>query len=164
VLATVLLVLIAARGDPAVLRVSAGTAEVVEADRVHALAPRSGAHALADAAWLECGPRSALDVAWRGLASARITGAAALALGPGRVLAVERYEVLELEVRRGGLALELPELGRLELPAGVLQVRALSAGVHQLTNRGGTVLELARTRGESITLAPGARVRLRAGA
>jgi hypothetical protein len=164
VLVTVLLVLAAARGDPAVLRVSAGTAEVVEAGRVHALAPRSGAREVAGAAWLECGPRSTLDVAWRGLASARITGPATLALGPGRALAVERYEVLELEVRRGGLALELPELGGFELPAGVLRVRALPAGIQELTNRGGAVLELARPGGDSITLAPGARVRLRAGA
>jgi hypothetical protein len=77
---------------------------------------------------------------------------------------VERYAVLELEVRRGGLALELPELGRFELPAGVLRVRALPAGIQELTNRGGAVLELARPGGDSITLAPGARVRLRAGA
>jgi hypothetical protein len=163
-LATALLVLSAALGDPASVRVSAGAADVVESGRVRALGPRTEQLAIMGAAWLEVGPGSAVELAWRGRASARVQGGAALALGPGTSLALERYEVLELEVRRGGFVLELPELGRVELMAGVLQLRALPHGVHELRNRGGAALELVRPGRPSLTVAPGGRVRLRAGA
>ena len=145
------------------VRVEAGAAKVVEGDHVRALSPGTAPLALqAGLASLEAGARSELEIVWRGAASARISGPATLELHRTPELLIADFRVAELEVRRGKLVLELPELGPFELGEGVLQVRTLPGGVVELQNLGGSALVLRRTGRDCLEIPAGRRVRIRA--
>jgi hypothetical protein len=132
-----------------VLRIASGEARLGLGADARALDPRAGAVPLSDAAHVESRPRSQLELVWRGAASATLDGPASFDLAPGPGLVLQRFETLEVEVRRGHLRLELVGLGDVELGGGALQARALPNGVVELLNRGGTAFELRRNGGEA---------------
>lgn len=145
-----------------ILRMNAGEARLAEGRSVRALDRRAGAVELAgEAGWLEVGAGSQVELVWRGLASATVHGPAMLELGRAPELRLEQAQVLELEVRRGTLALELAGIGTLALSAGALRLRALPDDVLELFNRGGAPLELHFESERPLRIPAGQRVRLR---
>lgn len=145
------------------VRVTEGAARLLVAEGVRSLEPEAGATSIAgEVAALEAGARSALELVWRGQASASLTGPLALELGPGPTLTLERFRTVELEVRRGHLTLELGGLGQLALTTGALRLRSLPDGVAEILNRGGSVLVVTRAGASSLEIAPGRSLRLRA--
>jgi len=145
-----------------VVRVTSGEARLGAGPDARSLDRRAGAVSLSGVAHVESRPQSQLELTWRGSASATFDGPAAFELARGTGLVLQRFQSLEVEVRRGRLALEFAGLGELELAAGALQARALPNGVVELLNRGGTPFELHRPGEKPLAVAPGARVRLRA--
>lgn len=147
-------------------RVTEGAARLQQGAEVRRLEPSSGAWALAARpARLETGARSALELVWRGQASAALTGPLAVTLAVtldhGNELALERFQLAEIEVRRGTLGLVL-ELGTLELAPGAVRLRSLPDGVLEILNRGGAALELRRAHGSKVTIPAGQCLRVRA--
>jgi hypothetical protein len=146
-----------------VVRVTAGAATLAEGGALRPLEPHAGARTLeAETGWVESGARSAVELVWRGRASATVVGPAAFELARAPGLDLDSFQVLELEVRRGTLTLTLADLGTLELGPGALQARALPGGVFELLNRGGAPLALARADGTAVRIPAGQRLRLRA--
>lgn len=161
VLAASLLLPGAAEGGP-IVRVDAGEARLVDGREPRVLDRRSGASALAATkGWVEAGALAEVELAWRGLASARVYGPASFQIAREPGLVLEHAQVLELEVRRGTLALALTGAGSLEVGAGALRVRSLPDGVVELFNRGGGALELRRVGEKSLRIGAGERLRLR---
>src|SRR5262245_3724452 len=143
------------------VRVDQGEARLAEGRAVRVLERRTGTVALAgECGWLEVSARSAVELSWRGLASATLEGPAMFRLTRVPGLELEHAQVLELEVRRGTFAFELAGVGSFELGAGALQVRTLPGGVFELLNRGGGALALERAGERALKVAPGQRLRL----
>lgn len=159
------LVLPGTQVEPAspLVRVAVGEARLVETTGVRALDRRAEALALAGAsAWVEAGAGAEVELVWRGLASATVRGPLSVQLERAPALYVADLQVLELEVRRGVLRLELAGGVRCEVGAGALQLRSLPDGVFELLNRGGTTLALQRTGQPFVRIAAGQRLRFRA--
>lgn len=149
-------------GDAPLVRVERGSALLAEDGGVRPVDRRAGAQPLrGEAGRIQAGAETEVALAWRGRASATVTGPAAFELRRRPGLELASFQVLEVEVRRGPLVLGLPELGVLELRDGVLRARALPGGVIELLNRGGTPLELRPAGGESVWIAAGQRLRSR---
>ncbi|MSR63824.1 MAG: hypothetical protein EXS08_15470 [Planctomycetes bacterium] len=154
-----------AQESPApVLRVTDGEARLGAGSDARTLDLRAGAVPLGAAAHVESRPRSQLELTWRGSASATFDGPAVFELAPGTGLVLQRFQTVEVEVRRGPLRLEFAGLGQLELAGGALQARRLPNGVVELLNRGGTPFELRRSGVKPLVVAPGARLRLHSSA
>ena len=150
------------RGGPFV-RVDSGEARLRQGREVRELDRRSGPTELvAEATWVESGAMAEVTLSWRGLASATVHGPAVFRVARTPGLVLESAGLIELEVRRGTLALALEGLGSFELGAGALRVRALPDGVFELLNRGGSALELRRVGEKPLRIAAGERVRVRA--
>ena len=147
-----------------VVRVTSGEARLSSGTETRALDARAGAVLLGAAALVESRPRSQLELTWRGSASVTFDGPAVFELAPGTGLVLQRFQTVEVEVRRGHLVLEFVGLGQLELAGGALQARALPNSLVELVNRGGTPFELRRPGAKPLAIAPGARLRLQAGA
>ncbi len=148
---------------PPLVRATAGEARLVEPRGVRALDRRTEAIALSGASgWVEAGAGSELELVWRGLASATLRGPLSVQLEREPALYVEELQVLELEVRRGALRLEIAGGTRCAVGAGALQLRSLPDGVFELLNRGGAVLVLERSGQPSVRIGAGQRVRFRA--
>jgi hypothetical protein len=144
------------------VRVERGAARLMEAQGVRALDPASGPATLAgDTGWVEAGAASELVVQWRGRASATLRGPLGFTFAREPGLTLESVQVLELEVRRGVLALGVGGV-TLELARGALQLRALPDGGYELVNRGASALELRRAKHPPVRVTPGQRVRFRA--
>lgn len=151
--------------DPAPLvRLQTGTARLAEGAEVRALEHGTALRLRGEAARVEAGARSEIEVVWHGLASARVTGPTAFDVRrrPGLVLA--DFQVAEIEVRRGTAELELAGLGPVEIGVGVLQARMLAGGLLELRNRGGAPLALRRAGSGPLEIPPGQRIRLRVSA
>jgi hypothetical protein len=152
-------------GTQATVRVTGGRAELVLGREPLALTPSACPRALAAPAYVELGARSTLELRWSGLASAAISGPAALEVGPGERprLQLLRLARAEIEVRRGTLALELPGGGLLALAHCALGLRALSDGRIELQHRGGAPVRILRPGARrELWLRPGERLRLAA--
>jgi hypothetical protein len=146
-------------GGPPVARVLEGEARAALAERVLRLAPKDGGLALAGPGWVELAAGSRLELLWRGLGGATLTGPAALELGRAPGLAFAHFTHLELEVRRGPFRLELAGAGTLELESGVLRARAVPEGV-ELLNRGGAELVVRAGDGRRVRIPAGGARRL----
>lgn len=144
------------------IRVESGAARLAEGRTVRVLDRRSEAVALAaDAGWVETGACTEVTLAWRGQAGARIDGPSSFQVERRPALTLVRFQVAEIEVRRGTLALGFDGVGTLEVGPGALQARSLPGGVLELLNRGGTALELARPGRAPLAIPAWQRVRLR---
>ncbi len=165
-----------------VVRVRCGRAQLIEGLELRSLNPSSGTLSLSGSAYLECGPGSEIEVLWRGLASARVLGPAALEVDPALEidhegpeaphLWLEHFQTVELEARRDVLVVRLPGEDVLAIGSGAVRLRSLPGGDVELLNRGGESLELrraprpaTRARGGSqgastLTVPPGSRARL----
>ncbi|MEQ1891421.1 MAG: hypothetical protein ABL998_02670 [Planctomycetota bacterium] len=142
------------------LRVAEGAARLVTERDVRALDPRSGGVALESAsAYVECGARSELELAWRGVASVELAGPAAFEFGSAPRLALDSFRSAELEARRGVLSVEVSGLMVFELRAGAVRLLSSPAGVDVL-NRGGATLELCTLAGKKVRVEPGRSVRI----
>ena len=163
--ALVLAVTLALGAPPSgpVVRVASGAAHLLERRGVRTLERGAPPAELADAVgWLETGAGSEVELVWRGLASATVRGPAALQLAREPGLWIDEIGVLELEVRRGKLALAVADAGSFEVSAGALQLRSLPDGVFEVLNRGGTPLELRRVGELPVAIPAGQRLRFRA--
>lgn len=150
-------------GPQPFLRVTAGGVRLAQEGEVLRLDARSEVRPLGSTlAWIEAGAHSSLELAWRGQASATISGPAALVLARAPRLVLERFQVAEVEVRRGTLELELTGLGHLSLSAAALRLRTLPDGMVELLNRGGSTLELRREGVPPLAIAAGQCRRVRA--
>lgn len=146
-----------------VVRMTTGSGRLLAEHTVQTLDARSGAVHLAGASGrVESGAAARTELAWRGLASATITGPAAFELGREPGLVLETCATAEVEVRRGTLALELAGLGSLELAAGAVRVRHLPDGGVELLNRGGRTLEFWLGEERPLAVGPGQCLRLAA--
>ena len=116
----------------------------------------------------EVGPRSEVELAWRGAASLRVRGAASFGIQPrdepSPRIAFLHLESLEIEVRRGAPRLVLPEDWTLVVPGGAVTVRELPAGDLEVKNHGGAAVAVeSRTERSGDwpdEVPPGARIRL----
>jgi hypothetical protein len=144
-----------------VVRMSAGSGRLFSERSVQTLDARTGAvHLAGKSGRVECGAATRVDLAWRGLASATVTGPAAFELAREPGLLLEVFGTAEVEVRRGTLALELAGLGSLELAAGAVRVRCLPDGSAELLNRGGRVVEFWLGERRPLAIGPGQSLRL----
>jgi hypothetical protein len=110
---------------------------------------------------VEGGANTTVGLSWRGQADLRISGPTLFHVRRDPVVALLRFQVAELEVRRGALTVSIAGLGELELQRAVLQVRALSDGAFEFTNRGGTEVEFRHAAGDRISIPGGKRLRVR---
>lgn len=150
-------------GSMPLVRVTEGSARLLVTDGVRLLDPTAGATPIEGAvAGLDAGAASALEILWRGQASASLRGPLTLELEAGPILTLERFQTVELEVRRGRLELDLGAFGRLAVTRGALRLRSLPDGVAEILNRGGSSLEVTRAGASPLTIAPGRSLRLRA--
>jgi len=153
-IATALLALIAGdagEGAPApesAIRVETGRARV--ATDAETLSLLAGARELRVAGPLHCelGIGSRTTVRWGGLGSATVDGKASFGVRtraeePEKPsLAFHFFRTAELELRRGSLAVALPNGWSLDLERGALSLRELVDGRIEVTNRGGKTLLL----------------------
>jgi hypothetical protein len=150
-------------GIQASARVTSGRAELVLGRELLAFTPATGPRALAGPAFVELGARGVLELRWSGLASATVSGPAALEVGTGEParLQLVRLAAAEIEARRGTLALELAGGVRLTVERCALGVRALPDGAIELLHRGGAALRVLRPGARrELWLRPGERLRL----
>jgi hypothetical protein len=133
---------------PAVVRVISGRATLVRGARIETLSRRSRPRRVEGAVYVECGPAAKVAVSWRGLSSLRMSGSTALEweIDPAAPdhprVRVVRPGILELEVRRGGVTVELPGAWRLEMAACALQVRERPGGGLELLHHGGEAVSI----------------------
>lgn len=142
------------------LRLSEGSARLVDGGEVRALDRRSGTVAVTGkSAYVECGARTALELVWRGYASVELEGPAAFEFEATPGLVLENFHTAELEARRGRFAVEVAGTARFELTAGAVQLVSSASGLEVL-NRGGTPLVVRTFVGEELVVAGGRRVRI----
>jgi len=145
-----------------VVLVRQGAVRLLEGERARTLGPDSGNVRLAGAdEVLALAPASALDLVWRGSASATLTGPAELTLSGPRELRFSSFRDAELEVRRGTLGITLVGYGTLDLGGGVLSLRSLSGTHLEITNRDAETLSVRLAGGRELRVPPGRRLRLR---
>jgi len=147
--------------DPAPrLAVRAGEARLACAREVRVLDRRSGELTLTQpAVYVESGAASTLELTWRARASVTLTGPAAFELGAEPRLVLDRFRTVELEARRGPLAVEISGFALFELGTGAVRLQASPSGV-ELLNRGGATLELRTLEGKKLRVQPGRTLRL----
>jgi len=145
-----------------VLRVQAGEVRVQRAGTETSVDPRAGSVRLGGVGErLEAGALVAFELAWRGQASARLSGPLLVTLQDDPGVAFLRFQSADVEVRRGTLRLAFAGHGTLWLGPGALVARTLPAGLLELENRGAGTLEIRRGRERPLTIAPGAVLRLK---
>jgi hypothetical protein len=143
------------------VRVRAGAGRLLQGREVRVLEPGAGALRLAGPyGRVESGAATRVELSWRGLASATLSGPLAFELSREPGLTLESFQLVELEVRRGTFALELAGLGSLEFAAGALRVRSLPDGSCELLNRGGKALEFWRAEERRLAIGPGQCLRV----
>jgi len=142
------------------LRLSEGSARLVDGGEVRHLERRSGSVTVSGAeAYLECGARSELELVWRGLASAQVSGPAAFEFGATPHLLLESFRTAELEARRGRFTVEVSGMALFELNGSAVQLVSTPAGL-ELLNRGGRALTVRTFVGEELSVPSGTRVRI----
>ena len=150
--------------DACFVRVERGRARLGHGEEGREMIPSLLARPLEVGDSLELGASSAVELAWRARASARIQGPGALEIAPRGNLWLDRFACAELEVRRGTLAVLWAEGGQLELGPGAVQLTRVTAGVFELYHRGGEPLawRILDERGAARAgwLRPGERIRL----
>jgi hypothetical protein len=147
---------------PSVVRLSvlAGRATLVQAEELRTLTKATGARAVHGEAFLEVGAKAEVEISWPGAASLGVRGPASLEWDKERGVRVLSAEVLEAEVRRGTLALELPRGWRTELARTALSLAELAGGELVFANRGAAPIALWPAKGPPKTLAGGAEWRV----
>ena len=129
--------------SPAVVRVLSGRMSLVQGETIRTRTKGSAPLRVEGGAYLECGPASEVEISWRGRCSLRIRGSAALEweAAPGDPatphLRVVRSTRLDVEVRRGGMELDLPHGWTMEVERAVLGLRELPDGTLEIRHHGG---------------------------
>ena len=130
------------------MRLSRGFAEVVhEAGRTFWRSPVERAY-LEPEGHLELGALGDLDLAWSGRGSLHLEGPGALQWTRGAFsgdgsLELFDFRSADLEVRSGGLALDLPGGVRLDMRRGAVQLVSGPAGRYLVHHLGGEAMDLA---------------------
>jgi len=116
---------------------------LVEGETIHTRTKGSAPLRVEGGAYLECGPTAEVEIAWRGRGSLRITGSASLEWEgspedpDAPLVRVVSFTGLDVEVRRGGMELDLPHGWNVELERAVLGLRELPDATLEIRHHGG---------------------------
>jgi hypothetical protein len=143
------------------LAVHAGRATLVQGEAIAILTRVSARRDVRGEAYVEIGVLGELELAWPGAASLRVSGPAALEWGPSGDLRVLRAARLELEVRRGVRAVDLPGGWAVDVGRGAIGAAERATGDWLVENRGGADVAVRRDGDAAGAIASGGRALLR---